>query len=104
MIEAILKNSESVAELCRRHGVSRLGLFGSATREMDFDPATSDLDFAVEFQASPPGGRFDAYMGLAEDLEALFRRPVDLVELQATKNPYFLRSVAAELQPLYVAA
>ena len=35
-------------EICRRRQVQRLSLFGSATRS-SFDPASSDLDFLVQF-------------------------------------------------------
>lgn len=37
-----------LAELCRRFGVRRLEVFGSAARSADFDPLTSDVDFLVE--------------------------------------------------------
>jgi uncharacterized protein len=45
---------EEIAELCRRHRVRRLALFGSAVGE-GFDPERSDLDFLVEFKPLPPG-------------------------------------------------
>jgi predicted nucleotidyltransferase len=89
--------------LAEKHGVQRLYLFGSALSE-DFDPMASDLDFLVEFKATPPGGRADRYFGLLEDLEELFGRPVDLVERQAIRNPYFQREVEASKYPLYAAA
>jgi predicted nucleotidyltransferase len=66
----------AVTELCRRHGVRRLLVFGSAVRA-DFDEATSDVDFLAEFHDSLPN-RFDAYFGLKEDLESLLGRLVDL--------------------------
>jgi predicted nucleotidyltransferase len=40
-------------DLCRRYGVRRLDVFGSAARGADFDVATSDVDFLVQF--GPPG-------------------------------------------------
>jgi predicted nucleotidyltransferase len=58
-------------------------LFGSATRE-DFAPG-SDLDFLVEFES---GGSLESYLGLRNDLEALFGRAVDLVMPTAIRNPY----------------
>ena len=63
--------------LCRRYGVTRLELFGSAATEA-FDPERSDLDFLVEFD-DDSYGLFDRYFGLKEALEALYGRPVDLV-------------------------
>jgi predicted nucleotidyltransferase len=44
------EKEEAVAVLCRRFGVRRLELFGSAVKGT-FDPGTSDLDFLVEFEA-----------------------------------------------------
>src|SRR5439155_16574437 len=50
-----------LTELCQRHGVRRLELFGSATSER-FNPVTSDLDFLVEFApAKGDGGYADRY-------------------------------------------
>ena len=51
------------------------------------------MDFLVEFADSHVLGAFDRYFGLKEDLEQLFQRPVDLVEVKAIKNPYFLRAI-----------
>lgn len=64
--------------ICRRHGVERLDLFGSATGE-GFDPRSSDLDFLVSFVPRTPARLFDRYFGLEKDLEGLFGRKADLV-------------------------
>jgi uncharacterized protein len=48
MLLLIEQIRQQIAGICRKQGVKRLELFGSAVRE-DFDPATSDLDFLVEF-------------------------------------------------------
>jgi hypothetical protein len=45
----------TLADLCRRHHVRRLEVFGSAARDAELRPE-SDLDFLVEFEAQPPGG------------------------------------------------
>jgi predicted nucleotidyltransferase len=45
------RHLSEIAALCRRYGVRRLEVFGSAARGIDFDPATSDADFLVEFNA-----------------------------------------------------
>jgi len=49
MLKEIETHREQIAELCRRYGVKRLELFGSATRGSDFDPERSDIDFLIEF-------------------------------------------------------
>jgi hypothetical protein len=90
-----------IPELCRRYGVSRLELFGSAASGA-FDPQRSDLDFLVEFGADS-AGLFDRYFGLKQSLEALYGRRVDLVTTGSLRNPYFLESVNKSRQLLYAA-
>ncbi len=102
MIPEIALRREEVRALCRRFGVRRLDLFGSAARD-DFDPERSDLDFLYELEAKPPGGYADAFFGLKESLESLFGRPVDLVAAAAIRNPYFRESVEQSRVPLYAA-
>ncbi|WP_207956195.1 nucleotidyltransferase family protein [Rubrobacter marinus] len=92
-----------IEALCERHGVERLALFGSALRS-DFDPEKSDLDFSVELRPMSPEKHAAAYFGLLEDLEKLFERRVDLVEIGAVRNPYLRRSIEGEQEIVYAAA
>ena len=71
-------------ELATRFGVQSLGLFGSATRE-DFKDETSDIDIIVEF-SKPVGVEF---IDLANYLETVFNRKVDLVSRKGIKQRYF---------------
>lgn len=89
--------------LCERRGVERLSLFGSALRD-DFDREKSDLDFSVEFSPMSPERHAEAYFGLLDDLEGLFGRRVDLVEIGAIRNPYLRRSIEEEQETVYAAA
>ncbi len=91
-----------IAALCRRFGVRRLELFGSAARP-DFDHAASDVDLLVELEPPPGMGYADAYFGLKEELEGLFARPVDLVSLGSLRNPFFIREIEASRRLLYAA-
>lgn len=93
--------ADEVERLCRRFGVSRLAIFGSAVTE-DFDPERSDLDVLVEF-ADDVEDLFDAYFGLREALADLAGRPVDLVMASAVKNPYVARSIAETRRDLFAA-
>lgn len=105
MIPAILEHQTSIAVLCRKYGVSRLDVFGSATND-GFDPVRSDLDFLVVFGPSPKDSGYNAadqYFGLLFDLEELFRRPIDLVCARAMRNPYFIKAVEKQRQVLYAA-
>jgi predicted nucleotidyltransferase len=96
------RRSELVG-LCGRYGVRRLALFGSALRD-DFDPGRSDLDLLVEFSPMSPQGHAEAYFGLLEDLESLFGRHVDLLELGAVRNPYLRQEIEEQQETLYAAA
>jgi len=89
LIEEKRQELERVFRLRRVH---RIELFGSAAGPA-FDPAHSDLDFLVTFQELDLNEYADAYFGLLEDLQALFRRPVDLVVASAIQNPYFRQAV-----------
>lgn len=91
-----------IVQLCRTHRVRRLDVFGSVVRD-DFDPARSDVDFLVEFEADPQLNTFHAYMDLRDDLARLLGRPVDLVMPAAIRNPYFRREIEVTRQPLYAA-
>jgi uncharacterized protein len=82
-------------DLCSRHRVRTLELVGSAVDER-FKPETSDIDFLVEFDPSPPAESARSYFGLLFALQDLFGRDVDLVEIAAIRNPYFLQSVAKD--------
>lgn len=98
--ETVERNLPAIAELCRRFGVRRLDLFGSAATGR-FDPELSDLDFLVEFAETPRGGLSSPYFLLLEALEALFQRKVDLLTIAALKNPYLRRQVLSERQMLF---
>ena len=102
MSTLIAEQSARLTRLCRQFRVSRLELFGSATRD-EFDPATSDLDFLVEFEEMRPEDYGDAYFGLLAALEDLFGRPVDLVVLSAVRNPYMREAIEESRVVLYAA-
>ncbi len=100
MNELIKQHQHAIEDLCRKHSVSRLELFGSAAAGA-FDPQSSDLDFLVEFLPLEEGRYADAYFDLLFDLENLFGRAVDLVMPQAIRNPYFLQAVNRHRELLY---
>ena len=101
MIPVIENSRAEVVELCRRHGVERLDLFGSAAG-FGFEPEASDLDFVVSFERREPPDLFRRYFGLEEDLEALFGRRVDLVmEGALSKSRRFAANVEESRVPLY---
>jgi len=102
VISSVAERKEEIQRLCLRYSVQYLALFGSAATG-SYDPEKSDLDFVVEFRKMEPGEYADAYFGLLESLQDLFKSPVNLVVGSAIKNPYFLRSVESTKTPLYEA-
>ena len=101
MNSLVEQSKPALAELCQRFSVRRLYLFGSAAAGT-FDPNTSDLDFLVEMADRQPTTAYaDRYLGLAEALESLFGRRIDLVTEQSIHNPYLRREVQATRQLVY---
>jgi uncharacterized protein len=94
---------ERLEELCRRRGIRKLELFGSALRD-DFGPE-SDVDVMVEFEPGrTPGLDFFA---IAEELEGIFGRRVDLLTrrtVEQSPNYIFREHALRDVATLYEAA
>lgn len=100
MIDVIEAHRDQLNAYCEEAHARRLHVFGSAARG-DFEPATSDLDFLVEFEELEPAAFAEAYFALKANLERLFGRPVDLLTERNLDNPFLRRRVLAERQTLY---
>lgn len=100
MTKVIDQHRDEVTRICRRYGVRRLELFGSATSDA-FDPQRSDIDFLVDLDPDGDQDLFHRYFGLNEALERVFGHKVDLVMVGAMKNPYFIQSVNQTRQLVY---
>ena len=104
MHPSIAEKHEKLLDLCRRYGVTRLDVFGSAAHGRDFNVSTSDVDFLVEFE--PPGDGLTRYLDFRDALEALLGRPVDLVDrnaIEASRNYIRRRRILAGAEPVYAA-
>ena len=101
---AVAAKLPAVADLCAKHQVRRLALFGSGTTERFNPKGGSDLDFMAEFQPMSPREHAESYFGLMEDLASLLGVPVDLVEAGAIRNPYFQEAVRNTQVVLFEAA
>ena len=100
-MELIEARRAELTDLCSRYGVERLYVFGSAASGR-FVEESSDLDFLVKMTHREPTGAYaDRYLGLADDLERLFGRHVDLVTEESIRNPYFRREVEATRRLVY---
>ena len=103
MIDEVARHREELRAVCRRSGVTRLDLFGSAARG-DFDPKRSDVDFLVEFDRSNPQAfSLKTYFRFKEELESILGRPVDLVEAREVRNPYLKASIESAREPVFEA-
>ena len=94
---------DALAAICRRYGVARLEVFGSAARGTDFDRNRSDADFLVTFK---PAARNDlaAFADLKEALEELLGLRVDLVEreaVEASRNFIRRRAILKDAETVY---
>lgn len=93
---------DRLADLCREHAVKRLELFGSGATGA-FDPDNSDLDFLVEFEPATPVAHAERYLGLLAAMQDAFGRNIDLVEIGAMRNPYFIEAIESDRRVVYAA-
>jgi uncharacterized protein len=100
MLSTISERTADVANLCRRYGLARSDVFGSAARD-DFDPSKSDIDFVVQFHERAKQDMYENFYGLREGLEALFGRPIDLLTTEQIKNPYLAASIDEDKWTVY---
>ena len=92
---------DAIKQLCQQHRVRRLLVFGSVLTAA-FRP-DSDIDLVAEFEPLPLEDYADNYFRFKFALEELLGRPVDLLEAQAIRNPYFRQQLEATQQLLYAA-
>ncbi|MBA2674876.1 nucleotidyltransferase domain-containing protein [Ramlibacter sp.] len=91
---------DEITALCRRYGVAQLELFGSAANG-EFRDDTSDYDFLVELDERAPGSKARRWIALAEALEQLLGRHVDLVSPHYISNPFFRAAVDGSRMVVY---
>ena len=99
----IREKRAAIAALCQRYGVRHLEVFGSAARAEDFDLASSDADFLVEFEPQSDMSPLEEFFGFQADLSRLLERSVDLVEARAVRNPYVLANINRTRELVYAA-
>ncbi len=97
---AIEIDHRRLGELCRRHGVAKLSLFGSVVRN-DFGPQ-SDIDVLVEFTPSAQVGLLHLAR-LQIELSELLGRDIQL-STPGSLSRYFRQAVMDSAVPVYVAA
>lgn len=96
----LLKQKQlEINRLCQKHNVGALYAFGSVLRA-DFS-AESDIDLLVRFDDVNLLHYADNYFSLKFSLEDIFSRKIDLLEIQALKNPYLLELVEKTKKLIY---
>jgi uncharacterized protein len=93
------KYSDSIKGLCAKYKVRELYAFGSVLGG-DFNE-TSDIDLLVNFDTMDLANYTNNYFNFKFSLEDLFKRPVDLVEEGALKNPFFKESISNSRHLVY---
>ena len=88
-----------IRELCASHKVKNLYAFGSVLTSKFNDD--SDIDLIVDFNEIDVKDYADNYFDLKFALQEVLKRPIDLLESQAIKNPYFKQVVEQTKELVY---
>ena len=91
--------SGDINKLCAMHKVKKLYAFGSVLT--DKFNKSSDVDLIVDFETMAVENYADNYFDLKFSLQDILKRPVDLLEEKALKNPYFKQAISQERQLVY---
>jgi hypothetical protein len=94
---------ERIVKFCRRWKISRLAVFGSATRGKL--RADSDIDLLATFASDAEWSMFDHYR-MEDELVKLLGREVDLVSKDAIEenpNSIFRREILGSAKEIYAA-
>jgi predicted nucleotidyltransferase len=87
-----------LASFCRKHGVARFSVYGSALR-VDFDPSRSDIDILVEFLPEVHRGLFKL-VEMRQELAGMLGQEVDLTT-PGSLSKYFRQNVLDSAEVLY---
>lgn len=98
-MKAIQKYRAKIHELCKKHHVARLFVFGSVLKP-SFNE-NSDVDFLVDFSKTDFVHYADNYFDLKFSLENLLNRKVDLIERKAIINPYLKEEIETTKAQVY---
>ena len=84
-------NINQIKDICNTYNVKNLYVFGSVlTAKFDNH---SDIDFAVDFKTTDILQYADNYFNFKNSLQKTLNKEIDLIEIQAIKNPFFKQSL-----------
>ena len=94
-------DANALAAICRKYGVKKMSLFGSAARN-ELRP-DSDVDLLVEFKTTSKTTLFDL-VHIQDELSPLFgNRTIQIASPGILKNPYRRETILPDLKTLYEA-
>ena len=93
------KYTQEINNLCLQNKVKTLYVFGSVLTDQFSEK--SDIDLVVDIDSNDPFDYADSYFNLKFALQDLLKRPIDLLENKAIKNPYFLRNLDSSKSLIY---
>ena len=106
MIELITNNINEITDVCKKHHVKELFVFGSAVRENDFTN-NSDVDLLVNFENLPLETNEQIFYmienrdKLHERLKEIFKKEIDLIEEKNISNKYLRYFINKEKKLVY---
>ena len=103
MHPSIAKHRDEIITLCKKYGVLKLEIFGSAARELDFDENNSDVDFIARFASVHSAGAFTDFFSFSNSLEQVIGRHVDLIEDMPIRNTRLRHSIDESRELVYAA-
>jgi predicted nucleotidyltransferase len=93
------KYQGDIRKLCRENKVRSLYVFGSVLTDRFTEK--SDIDLLVDIDSNDPFDYADNYFNLKFALQELFKRPIDLLESKAMKNPYIKENIDRSKSLIY---
>ena len=88
-----------IFQLCLQNKVKALYVFGSVLTD-EFNEQ-SDIDMVVDIDSDDPFEYADNYFNLKFALQDLIKRPIDLLENKAIKNPYIRQNIDLSKSLIY---
>lgn len=100
MVELIENNIDKIIDVCKKHHVDSISLFGSAA--MNTMSEDSDIDLLVEFSDEIDVLDYaDNYFSLKDQLQDMLDRKIDLISNRSLKNPVLKEEVFRSKVDLY---
>ena len=98
----ITDNINAIKDICKKHHVKEMAVFGSVTK--NYFTEKSDIDVLIEFQDDIKFEDYSMnYFSFEESLKSLLKKEIDLVTKRFIENPYFLESIKQNKETIYVA-